>query len=202
MKVIVIGTGTIGSAVRQSLVEHAHDVVSVGRRSGDLHADSTDISSLRDLFADVAPFDAVANAAGDVFPAALQDTTDEQWARSIAAKGMGQINVVRAALPHIADRGSFTLISGILGDDFTHASSIGTTVNRMVEGFVVAAATELPRGLRINCVSPTVLAESTDYYQFFPGFTPVPAAEVALAYVRAISNPISGRILKLHKTNC
>jgi NAD(P)-dependent dehydrogenase (short-subunit alcohol dehydrogenase family) len=202
VKVIAIGTGTIGSAVRHSLIERGHEVVSVGRRSGDLHADSTDMTSLRALFAEVMPFDAVANAAGDVFPAALQDTTDEQWARSIAAKGMGQINVVRAALPHIADGGSFTLISGILGDDFTHASSIGTTVNRMVEGFVVAAATELPRGLRINCVSPTVLAESTDYYQFFPGFTPVPAAEVALAYVRAISNPITGRILKLHKTNC
>jgi hypothetical protein len=37
-------------------------------------------------------------------------------------------------------------------------------------GFVVAAPNELPRGLRINCVSPTVLAESTDYYQFFPDY--------------------------------
>jgi hypothetical protein len=33
------------------------------------------------------------------------------------------------------------------------------------------------------------------------GFTPVPAAEVALTYLRAISHPITGRILKLHKTN-
>jgi|GEM_PF-6564922 nucleoside-diphosphate-sugar epimerase len=35
----------------------------------------------------------------------------------------------------------------------------------------------------------------------FPGFTPVPAHEVAQAYVRAISNPGTGRIIKLHKTN-
>jgi NAD(P)-dependent dehydrogenase (short-subunit alcohol dehydrogenase family) len=201
VKVIVIGTGTIGSAVRHSLVNHGHEVVCVGRRSGDLNADSTDMASLRQLFATVGHFDAVANAAGDVFPAPLPDTTDEQWAQSIAAKGMGQINLVRAALPHIANDGSFTLITGILGDEFTSASSIGATVNRMVEGFVVAAATELPRGIRINCISPTVLTESTDYYEFFPGFTPVAAAEVALAYVRAISNPITGRILKLHKTN-
>jgi hypothetical protein len=89
----------------------------------------------------------VANAAGDVFPAPLEETTDEQWARSIAAKWMGQINVVRAALPHIADRGSFTLVSGLLTDEFTPASSIGTTVNHMVEGFVKAAATEMPRGV-------------------------------------------------------
>ena len=69
----------------------------------------------------------------------------------------------------------------------------------MVEGFVKAAATELPRGIRINCVSPTVLAESVAYHVFFPGFTPIPVAEVAQAYLRAIANPITGRILKLHR---
>jgi NAD(P)-dependent dehydrogenase (short-subunit alcohol dehydrogenase family) len=71
----------------------------------------------------------------------------------------------------------------------------------MVEGFVKAAAVELPRGVRINCISPTVLTESVAYHAYFIGFTPVPASEVALAYLRAISHPITGRILKLHKTN-
>jgi NAD(P)-dependent dehydrogenase (short-subunit alcohol dehydrogenase family) len=80
--------------------------------------------------------------------------------------------------------------------------TIGTTINHMVEGFVKAAAVELPRGVRINCISPAVLAESVAYHAYFTGFTPVPAAEVALAYLRAISNPITGRIIKLHKTNC
>jgi NAD(P)-dependent dehydrogenase (short-subunit alcohol dehydrogenase family) len=202
MKVVVVGTGTIGEAVREALIQHGHHVLSVGRTSGELQADITDPASLRELFTKTGQFDAVANAAGDVFPAPLADTTDEQWANSIAAKGMGQINLVRAALPHISDNGSFTLISGVLGDEFTHASSIGTTVNHMVEGFVKAAATELPRGVRINCVSPTVLAESANYHRFFPGFTPVSAADVALAYLRAILNPVTGQILKLHKTNC
>jgi NAD(P)-dependent dehydrogenase (short-subunit alcohol dehydrogenase family) len=78
----------------------------------------------------------------------------------------------------------------------------GTTINQMVEGFVKAAAVELPRGIRINCISPTVLAESIAYHAYFTGFTPVPAAEIAFAYLRAISYPITGRILKLHKTNC
>jgi NAD(P)-dependent dehydrogenase (short-subunit alcohol dehydrogenase family) len=70
----------------------------------------------------------------------------------------------------------------------------------MAEGFVKASATELPRGIRINCISPTVLSESLAY-DYFPGFTPVPASEAALAYLRAISNPITGRILKLYKTD-
>ena len=61
--------------------------------------------------------------------------------------------------PYLADKGSFTLISGVYG------GTIGTTINHMVEGFLKAAAVELPRGVRIK----------------FTGFTPVPAAEVALA---------------------
>ena len=65
----------------------------------------------------------------------------------------------------------------------------------------MASATELPRGVRINCVSPTVLTESVVTLRYFPGFTPVPAAEVAQAYLRAIANPMTGRIIKLHKTD-
>jgi NAD(P)-dependent dehydrogenase (short-subunit alcohol dehydrogenase family) len=111
----------------------------------------------------------------------------------ITPEGMGHNNLVRAALPCISDRGSFTSVSGVLDDEFTHASSIGTTVNYMAEGLVKAAATELPRGMRINCVSPTVLAESAAYHPYFPSFIPVPAAEAARAYVRAISKcPFTG----------
>jgi NAD(P)-dependent dehydrogenase (short-subunit alcohol dehydrogenase family) len=201
MRVIVVGSGAIGTAVREVLEKNGHGVVTVGRTSGEHRADLTDKPSLDALFARIGPFDAVASAAGDVYPGALGEATDEQWATSIAAKGMGQINLVRAALPHIADKGSFTLVSGVLGDEVTQQSTIGATVNTMVEGFVKAAATELPRGLRINCVSPTVLAESVGYHPFFPGFAPVPAVEVGLAYLRAIANPVTGRVLKLHRTD-
>jgi NAD(P)-dependent dehydrogenase (short-subunit alcohol dehydrogenase family) len=201
MKAIVIGTSTIGNAVTALFRDAGHEVVQVGRSTGDTHADLTDSGSLRALFAAHAPFDAVANAAGEVFPSALQDTDDDQWARSIASKGMGQINLVRTGLPHIADRGSFTLVSGVLGDEVTNAMTLGTTINRMVEGFVQGAATELPRGVRINCISPTVLAESEAYHPYFPGFTPVTADEVAQAYLRSAANPYNGRIFTLHRVH-
>src|SRR5580704_4279252 len=48
-----------------------------------------------------------------------------------------------------------------------HGGTIGTTINHLVEGFVKGAAVELPRGLRINCISPTVLAESVAYHALF-----------------------------------
>ena len=48
-----------------------------------------------------------------------------------------------------------------------------TTVNAGLEGFVRAAACELPRGIRINLISPTVLRESLAAYgDFFPGSLP------------------------------
>jgi len=201
MRAIVVGTGTIGSAVRKTFEEHGHDVVSVGRKSGDYQADISDLASLKQLFARIGPFNAVASAAGEVYFGPFEQATDQQWAESIAGKGMGQINLVRAGLPHIADKGSFTLISGVLTDEYIDGGAIGTAMNHMVEGFVKAVAVELPRGVRINCISPTVLTESVGFHPYFAGFTQVPAAEVGLAYLRSISHPITGRILKLHKTD-
>jgi len=96
----------------------------------------------------------LANAAGDASFGTLEESADEQWANSIKCKGMGQINVVRAALPFIADRGSFTLVSGVLTDEYLHGGTIGTTINHLVEGFVKGAAVELPRGLRIKLHQP------------------------------------------------
>jgi nucleoside-diphosphate-sugar epimerase len=49
MKAIVIGTGTVGSAVKKALEEKGHEVVSIGRKSGDYQADISDPSSLMRL---------------------------------------------------------------------------------------------------------------------------------------------------------
>jgi len=38
------------------------------------------------------------------------------------------------------------------------------SIQQLVEGFAKAAAVELPRGVRIGCISPTVLAESVGYH--------------------------------------
>lgn len=199
LKVVVIGaSGTIGKAVGKALEEKGYEVVRVSRNSGDFQADIQDKQSLETLFSKIGKFDAVANAAGDVAFAPVEQLTDDQFAFSIGNKLMGQVNIVRAALPFIADRGSFTLISGILTDEPILGGTISTLVNGGVEGFVKAAAHELPRGLRINCISPTVLTESMESYgAFFPGFIPVDSWKVAQSYVRAIAGIINGRIVKV-----
>ena len=64
MRAIVIGSGTIGSAVRKALEEKGHEVISVGRKSGDYQADISDPESLKTLFTRISSFHAVAKAGG------------------------------------------------------------------------------------------------------------------------------------------
>lgn len=198
MKVIVFGaSGTIGKEVVKRMKETGNEVISVSRTSGDFIADMQDMNSLQSLFKSVGLFDAVAIAAGDVAAGSFETLTAENYFFAINSKLMGQINTVYAALPYISNNGSFTLISGVLTDEPILGGVIGAMINGAVEGFVKAASYELKRGLRINCVSPTVLTESEAYHPFFPGFIPVDAWKVARAYEKSIAGIINGSILKV-----
>jgi NAD(P)-dependent dehydrogenase (short-subunit alcohol dehydrogenase family) len=198
-KIIVIGaSGTIGKEVVKRMKEVGHEVIPVSRNSVDYQVDISDKESLELLFKTIGSFDDVAIAAGEVAAAPFESLTDENYSFSISSKLMGQINTVRAALPYIKEGGSFTLISGILTDEPILGGTIGTVINGGVEGFVKAASNELPKGLRINCISPNVLVESELYHPFFPGFVPVDGWKVAMAYERAISGVITGRVIKVY----
>jgi hypothetical protein len=60
---------------------------------------------------------------------------------------------------------------------------------------LVGGPWELPRGIRINVVSPTVLQESMPTFgPYFFGFEPVPVARVALAYARSVDGLQTGQI--------
>ena len=61
-----------------------------------------------------------------------------------------------------------------------------------------AAAIELPRGMRINVVSPTVFAESMEGYgPYFRGFEPMPVARAARAFSRSIEGAQTGQVYKV-----
>ncbi len=187
--------GTIGSALCRSLEEQGHRLIKVSRTSGDYKADMGDKAAMEAVFKAVGHFDAVLSAAGEVVSYPLDQLTDEHFAFAIAGKMMGQINLARNALPYITDKGSITLVSGILSEEPILGGVIGTMVNGAVEGFVKAAAAEMPRGIRINCVSPNVLAESEAFHPYFPGFVPVEAWRVVKAYERSLLGIINGRVL-------
>lgn len=199
MKIVIVGaSGTVGSAVSELLAKD-HQVIRVGHSQGDATVDMRDPASIKALFAKLGQFDALVVASGSVAFNALTEMTDEQWQVGLESKLMGQINLTRAAIPYLTDKGSITLISGILSEEPINWGVSASTVNGAIDHFVKAAACELPRGLRINVVSPTVLAESMDKYaDFFPGFVPVPAAKVAQAYKKSVLGIQTGQVFRVN----
>lgn len=195
MKIIVIGaSGTIGRAVAEALEARDHQVVRVSRSGGDYQADLTSKDSLRRLFESVASFDAVVSAAGAARFRPLAELTEDDFAFSLGNKLMGQINVALAGISRLADNGSITLTSGVLAREPAPGSAAISLVNAGLEGFVRAAALEMPRGIRVNVVSPPWVSE-TLVAMGRDGSGGMPAADVAAAYVEAVEGSRSGEIL-------
>lgn len=197
MKIIVIGgNGTIGSSVVKELTPR-HEVL-IACRHGDLICDIGSEQSIRALFAKVGKVDAVVIATGATHWEEFSKMTPEKYQIGLNSKLMGQVNVVLIGAEYLKDGGSFTLTSGILNCDPIKAGSSAAMVNGALEGFVKSAAIELPRGLRINVVSPTVIEESMGKFApFFRGYQPVPARVAALAYSKSVEGLQTGQVYRV-----
>jgi NAD(P)-dependent dehydrogenase (short-subunit alcohol dehydrogenase family) len=111
---------------------------------------------------------------------------------------MGQVQLVLIGQKYLNDGGSFTLVSGVLTDDPIVYGSSASMVNAGLEGFARAAAIELPRGLRINVVSPTVVTESLpNYGPYFRGFESVAAEKVGRAYSKSVEGAQTGQVYRV-----
>lgn len=195
MRILVIGgTGTIGQAVVNEL-SFRHEIIIAAHEHGDFRVDISDKQSIEKLFQRVGKIDAVISTTGKVHFGALPEITAEQFALGLNNKLMGQVNLVSVGLKYLNEGGSFTLTSGILNRDPIRLGSSAAMVNGAIDAFVKAAAIELPSGIRINAVSPTVVTEAMDKYaDFFRGFVSVPAARVALAYAKSVEGAQTGQI--------
>ena len=198
MKIILIGAGgTLGKAVARELAPR-HEILSVGRNSGDFHADLRDIQSLRSLFAKAGTVDAIVCAAGSVHFGPWSELTPEKFDIGLRDKLMGQVNLVLEGQKSLSDGGSFTLTSGILSEDPIRYGAAASLVNGALESFVRAAAIELSHGQRINIVSPTVVQESLPAFgPYFRGYKAVAAADAALAYSKSVEGAQTGQIYKV-----
>lgn len=197
-KIVVIGaTGTIGRAVVSALGAR-HDILEVGSTRGAYRVDSTNIESVRELFQKIGKVDGVITTTGRVHFGPLSETTAEQFDLGLRDKLMGQVNVVLAGQAWMNDGGSFTLTSGISAHEPVRDGTNASCVNLALEGFVMGAATDLPRGIRINLVSPTILEESVPVFgDWFVGFEPVSATRVGLAYLRSVEGKETGRVYRV-----
>ena len=194
MIIILVGaSGTIGQAIDRELRER-HDIVRVGRNSGELQVNIADPASIRRLFEQTGPFDALISAAGNAHFGALEELSAKEFAVGLDDKLMGQVNLLLIGREYANDGASFTFTSGILNRDPIRTGASAALVNGALDAFVKAAAIELPRGLRINSVSPTVLLEAMgSYAPYFRGYKPAPAADVALAYAKSVEGLQTGQ---------
>ena len=198
MKIVLVGKkGTIGSAV-YSAISGSHEVITVGRNSGDYQMDMSQPDSIRGTFDKIGKFDALVCAAGDVAFNMFESLTQDDWQLGLNSKLMGQVNLTKEALPFLNHKGSITLVSGILTDISVAAGVSASAINGAIDHFTKAVSSQLPNGIRINVVNPSLLEESAEAFgPYFPGIVPVSSAHVASAYIRSIEGIETGQVFKV-----
>ena len=196
MRILIVGgNGTVGKAAATELGRR-HDIVRAGRSSGDLTVDVMSVESVKAMYAKLGKVDAVITTVGHVHFGPVAAMTPEQFRKGLDDKLMGQVNIVLLGMDHVNDNGSFTLTSGILDRDPVRQGANAAVVNGAIGAFVKGAAIEMPRGLRINAVSPGLLEDSAVKYDgFFPGHEPVSAARVGLAYAKSVEGALTGQVI-------
>ncbi len=197
MKILLVGaTGTIGTAIVGELGSR-HEIMKAGSKSGDVTVDITSTDSIQNMFKSVGKVDAVVCTAGAAHFGPLETLTEKEFETGIRSKLMGQINLVLIGIRYVNDGGSFTVTTGVLTHDPIYCGVAVTTVNAGLEGFVLSASIEMPRGIRINAVSPEVLEESMEKIgAFFRGHVPVPGKRVALAYSKSVEGRLNGQVFQ------
>lgn len=195
MRIILVGAaGDLGQVACKELKQR-HEIITVGRSGGDHQVDIGDLDAVKSLYAAVGDFDAVVSCAGDATFAPLVEMDQEAFMVGLQQKVMGQVNLVLAGLNFIADGGSFTLTSGVLDRDPIRMGANASTANGALAGFVKSAAIEMPRGQRVNVVSPGMLDVSAPRYgAWFQGHKPVSSHHVGLAYAKCVEGALTGQV--------
>lgn len=197
MKIVIVGaSGTMGHYLANVLEKENHEIIRASRSSEEIQVDTISTQSIEAMFARIGTFDALISTAGETFVGPWKNLNDQTFKKGIEGKMMGQINLVLIGQHYINPKGSFTLITGAL----THEPQINfanaSAVNGAVEGFVRASAIELPNGIRINAVSPTVIENSPQYFPYFPGEMPTTMKQLEFAFKKSLFGAVTGHIIK------
>jgi len=196
MKIIVIGsTGTIGSAVVKALA--GHEVIGLHRTSTPA-IDIEKPETIASAFAAIGKVDAVVSCTGTGGFAPLEKLTDADFEKSLRSKLMGQVNVIRRAIEHVNDNGSITVTSGSMAREPMTGGAAISMINAGVEGFVIGAAFEAPRGIRINAVAPPWITETLAAMKM-DASKGQPADAAAKVYAGVVTGSQRGQIVDTRK---
>lgn len=194
-KVLVIGaSGAVGSAAVKALAKQ-HEVIEVTRNTTP-SVDLDDPASIEALFAEVGEVDAIVSAAGHVPFKHLSELTRDDYITGFFGKTLSQLDLVRIGTPFVRDGGSITLTTGITAREAIATGSAAAMASGALEAWVITAAREMPRGIRVNIASPTVLEAAPGFHDFFPGFPPASDDAVGNLYRRAVDNIETGQVYK------
>ena len=144
------------------------------------------------MFVEVGEFDSLITVAGrDSKFKSFQDLDDVDYRYGFERKFLGQVRFPKYGENVIRDDGSFVFTSGFLSH-YPNPASIATgPLNADVDTFVNNTAPMLPRGIRINVVSPEPIVEPGQ-----GGNGLVTAAETAKFHVQAVEGNITGQVLR------
>jgi NAD(P)-dependent dehydrogenase (short-subunit alcohol dehydrogenase family) len=192
MKIIIVGaSGRIGKKVDKALSD-SHEIIRVGVRSGDVQCDYTDTASIRAMFEKIGAFHSLISVVGgDSAFKPFETLSDEDYRYGFERKFLGQIRFLKFGESHVRNNGSFVFTSGFL-NHYPNPASIATgPLNAAVDTFVKNTASLLPRGIRVNAVSPAPIVEPGQ-----EGKGLVTAAETAKFYVEAVEGNMTGQVLR------
>jgi len=192
MKIIIVGSsGRIGKKVDKALSD-SHEIIRVGVRSGDVQCDYTDTESIRAMFEKIGAFDSLISVVGgDSAFKPFETLSDEDYRYGFERKFLGQIRFLKFGESRVRNNGSFVFTSGFL-NHYPNPASIATgPLNAAVDTFVKNTASLLPRGIRVNVVSPAPIVEPGQ-----AGKGLVTAAETAKFYVEAVEGNMTGQVLR------
>lgn len=196
MRILLVGAGgAVGTAVH-SVLSGRHEVVGVSRTTKP-SLDASDETSISSAFAELGSFDAIVSAIGVAPLKPYEELEEVDYLEAFRRKVLSQINLVRLGVPHLSDRGSIAITAGILSTEPIPLGTAASMANGALEAFVMAASPEMPRGIRLNAVSPTVLSTSPAFSDIFAGFSQVASEHVGRAFLRCLEGNITGRVLRL-----
>ncbi|MDP2572502.1 short chain dehydrogenase [Vibrio penaeicida] len=194
MKIIVIGAnGIVGHGISKHLGKD-HDIVAIGHTKGALRADIESEASLTEVFEKIGLVDAIICAAGNGSLGTLSDMPESDYRTVLDNKVLGQVNVAKVGRRFLKPEGSITLTSGATAQKPIEGSIAIGMGCAAIEAFVRSAALELPKGQRINVVSPGFIKESMEQLGIDSQYG-VPAEKVAMTYLKSAVGSMTGEVL-------
>jgi len=195
VKIAIIGaSGAVGNAVVDAFSDR-HEIIGIGRTSGDIQADVSDVESIRTMYKKIGKLDAVVSTVGAVHFGAVDQMHSDQFIWGINRKVLSQVNLILEGFAYMNDGGSFTITSGVSNRDPIHGCAAAAAANGALDGFVTGAAVDMPRSIRINAVSPEALEVSREKHpDRFHGHAHASNNAVGLAFVKAVEGCLTGQI--------